>query len=260
MQWHVHGRFSGGRGQKQMQTPVLKCSVGQPSLRLLFLCPIVFVLSYRSSKKDLQNSLFFGTQKKIFKFFFFFFFFFSFLLLLLHCVFFFAFLLSREPLNKMEIAVSIMIGNVAVVLQMLGDYAVAAKLQEEAKDFFERNYGPTHKRTANAYNNLGVLYQKTREFEKAETVGLKSLQISQVRFGLVGWCLSLFVVGGGACMIWFAFALTLGIGIGLWCWALAFAIGTGMGIGIGTTIPTWLGCCSGGVTSLSFCIACWYGQ
>ena len=31
----------------------------------------------------------------------------------------------------MEIAVSIMIGNVAVVLQMLGDYAVAAKLQEE---------------------------------------------------------------------------------------------------------------------------------
>ena len=34
---------------------------------------------------------------------------------------------------------------------MLGDYAVAASLQEEAKVFFEKNYGPTHKRTANAY-------------------------------------------------------------------------------------------------------------
>eukprot|EP00750_Incisomonas_marina_P024529 INCI5124.2.p1 GENE.INCI5124.2~~INCI5124.2.p1 ORF type:complete len:1327 (-),score=287.09 INCI5124.2:1886-5278(-) len=90
---------------------------------------------------------------------------------------------KKNAVNKMEIAVSIMIGNVAVVLQMLGDYAVAAKLQEEAKDFFEKNYGPTHKRTANAYNNLGVLYQKTREFEKALTVGLKSLQISQETMG-----------------------------------------------------------------------------
>lgn len=53
----------------------------------------------------------------------------------------------------------------------------------QAKDFFEKNYGPTHKRTANAYNNLGVLYQKTREFEKALTVGLKSLQISQETMG-----------------------------------------------------------------------------
>ena len=38
---------------------------------------------------------------------------------------------KKNAVNKMEIAVSIMIGNVAVVLQMLGDYAVAAKLQEE---------------------------------------------------------------------------------------------------------------------------------
>lgn len=48
---------------------------------------------------------------------------------------------ANKIINKQEIAVSIMIGNVAVVLQMLGDYAVAAKLQEEAKNFFEKNYG-----------------------------------------------------------------------------------------------------------------------
>lgn len=42
---------------------------------------------------------------------------------------------KKNAVNKMEIAVSIMIGNVAVVLQMLGDYAVAAKLQEEVCDF-----------------------------------------------------------------------------------------------------------------------------
>ena len=77
----------------------------------------------------------------------------------------------------------VMTGHVATTLQLLGNYSEAARLQEEALAFYEVHYGPTNKRTANACNNLGVLYQHTGEFERALRVGKRSLDISKKTVG-----------------------------------------------------------------------------
>ena len=88
-----------------------------------------------------------------------------------------------EKTDEDEVEHFVMMGHVATTLQLLGNYSEAARLQEKALAFYEVHYGPTNKRTANACNNLGVLYQHTGEFEKALRVGQRSLEISKKTVG-----------------------------------------------------------------------------